>query len=481
MKRQRVFIGITLLLLAVIVALIVRYTGQPEKKSLKESLPVTVYSLSNGLKLVVVENHRIPAISHTLFVKAGGADDPPAKSGLAHYLEHLVFKGTKEVSEGEYDRRVAALGGENNAFTTNDYTAYYVNAPLEALEQVMALESDRMMNLLILDESAKTELDVIKEERRMRVENNPASQLAEQMDAVQFFMHPYRMPVIGWAHDIAGLTPEDARQFFAKYYVPNNMVLVVAGDVEPKDVRRLAMRYYGGMVKKPLAKRQWYGEPPAIAARKVALEDGRVKQRQWARNYRAPSLGEPMVAMPAPNDVAALELVAAWIGGGKTGVLYQELVERQKLAIDVSASYNGQMLGYGTFSIRAVPRDGVTDAELEKAMDAVLAATIAATPDAETLTRAKTLYRADITYAQDGLTTIASYIGALMMLGRDESYFYGLPAMVDAITAEDLQRVAQAVLVKKESVTGVLLPEAAPAYGQPALALPDDTAAVALP
>lgn len=479
MKKQRVFIGITLLLLIVIAALLWRYAGERAPKTLKDALPVSTFHLSNGLTLVVVENHRIPAVSHTLFVKVGGADDPMGKSGLAHYLEHLLFKGTETVSAEEYDRRIAALGGEGNAYTTSDYTAYYVNAPVEALEQVMALESDRFMNLVIDDAAALTELDVIKEERRMRVESNPASQLSEQMDAVQYLMHPYRIPVIGWAQDIASLTPRHARQFFAKHYVPSSMVLVVAGDVEPKDVRRLTMRYFGAMQKTAMTERHWFGEPPAIAAKSVVIADARVKQRQWVRNYGAPSLGTPFVATPRPSDTVALELAAAWLGGGKTGVLYQELVENAKLAIDVSASYNDTQMGPGSFTIHAVPRDGVTMAALEEGIDKTLAAVLDAGPDADALKRAKTQYRADITYAQDGLSTVASYIGTLRMLGKDEQYFYALPKAIDAVSGDDVQAIAKTVLVAKHSVTGTLVPETA---SLPAVDMSvDDTKAMELP
>ena len=481
MMKQRIFIVITVLLMVVIGVLLVRYAGESKPKSLQDALPVTAYTLSNGLKVVVVENHRIPAVSHTLFVKVGAADDPAGKSGLAHYLEHLVFKGTKEVSAEEYDRRIQAMGGETNAYTTPDYTAYYVNAPAESLEQVMALESDRFLNLVIEDAAAITERDVIKEERRMRVENNPSNQLIEQMDAVQFLMHPYRMPGIGWAQDIAGLTPNDARQFIAKHYVPSSMVLVVAGDVEPKDVRRLAMRYYGAMKDKKSPERVWYSEPPSIVARQVVLADARVKQRQWLRSYHAPSLGTPYVSTPRPNDTVALELVAQWLGGGKVSVLYQQLVEQEKLAIDVSASYSDTMIGPGSFTIRAIPRDGVSVATLEEALDKALVASLANGPDADSVARAKTLYRAEITYAQDGLSTIASYIGSLMMVGKDQQFFYDLPGAIDAVSAEDMLHIARAVLVKTQSTTGVLLPQEPVASEVPAPVVMDDTAPVGLP
>ncbi len=458
MKKQRIFIAITAILVAVIAYLLWHYSGTPKPKTLQEAMPVTTYTLSNGLTLVVVENHRVPAVSHTMFVKVGGADDPVGTSGLAHYLEHLLFKGTPTVNAEEYDRRIASMGANTNAFTTSDYTAYYVNAPVESLEQIMTLESDRFMNIVIDDHAADTERKVIEEERRMRVENNPSSQLGEQVEAVRFMLHPYRIPIIGFAQDIAAFKAADARKFFAAHYVPRAMVLVVAGDVEPKEVRRLTMRYYGGMKDVRPKERGWSNEPPMLAAKTVAMEDARVKQRQWMRTYTVPSVG----TVGLVNDTVALELAASWLGSGKASVLYQRLVEEEKLAVDISARYYDTLIGPGGFTIRATPRDGVSLVTLQSAIERTLQAALQAGPDAEQVERAKTLYRADITYAQDGLTNIANYIGALYMVGKDEQHFYALPSLLDQVSGEDVQRVAREHLRTKFSVTGTLVPEETP-------------------
>ncbi len=481
MNRQRLFIFVTFVLLVIIGALVFRYAGNNTSKTLKDALPVTLYTLPNGLRVVVVENHRIPAVSHTMFIAAGSADDPAGKSGIAHYLEHLTYKGTETIDATEYDRRLAAMGADNNAFTTSDYTAYYVNGPVEQLDAIMALESDRFTNGVITDSQAVTELEVIKEERKLRVDSDPARQLAEQMDAVQFLMHPYRIPVIGWAQDITNLTAKDARAFIAKHYVASSMVLVVAGDVEPKDVRRLAMRYYGGLKSQRAPKRAWYSEPPAVAARTVSISDSRVKQRQWVRSYTAPSLGTAMGSAPRPDDTVALALAAEWLGGGKTGVLYQALVESEGVAVDVSASYNADQIGPGTFTIHAIPRDGVSMAAFEKVMNEAIASALKAGPDADALKRAKTLYRADIVYAQDGLSPIAMYIGSLIMVGKSEEFFYGLPAMIDAVNADHVQRIAAEVLVRKQSVTGHLLPENETEVNTAPAGLHDDAQTMDLP
>lgn len=449
--RQTLFAIITALLVAVIALLVWRYTGDEKPRRLADALPITQYELSNGMKIVVVENHRAPIVSHTLFVRVGAADDPVGKSGLAHYAEHMLFKGTQKVSGEEYDRRIAALGGKNNAYTTADFTAYYVNAPVEALEQVMALESDRFMDYAFTDAQAETELKVISEERRLRVDSNPASLLSEQMGAVSYLMHPYRIPIIGWANDIARLTPTDIRHFLERNYQPSNMVLMVAGDVTPTDVRRLAMRYWGPMKNTRNVKRNWPSEPDPIAARSVHYKDARVQQPQWVRSYRAPSFGVGEEA-----DVIALGLVAQWLGGGRTGALYQSLVVEQKLAVDVSVDYYGTAAGPGSLSISAVPQDGVAMETLEKAIDAALAEALAEGPDAASVARAKTLYTASITYAQDGLTPVASYIGALLMIGKDEALFYALEDKVAASDVVQMRDVAARVFVPEASVTGWL-------------------------
>jgi zinc protease len=478
--KQRIFIAITVLLVTIIALLVVRYGAINPRKTLKDTMPVVTYHLSNGLMVVAVENHRVPAISHTMFVKVGSADDPLGKTGLAHYAEHLAFKGTETVSGEDYNRRMASMGAETNAYTTEDYTAYYVNAPKAVLEQVMALESDRFMNLVIDDASAATERDVVREERRTRVDARPISQLREQMEAIRFLIHPYRLPAIGWAQDIERFTAQDARRFFARHYVPSTMVLVVAGDVTPKEVRRLAMRYYGGMPSRRAPARPWTNtrtiEPPAIADRAVTLRDVRVKQRQWLRDYTAPSLGTPTATTATPRDTVALEMAAYWLGG-KSGILQRVLVEQEKLAVSVNVGYDDTRIGPSALSFHIIPRDGVTLETLQTVFEKTLASAISAGPDVSEVTRARTLYHASITYASDGLSTIASYIGTLMMVGRDEQFFYGLPALVDSIHAEDMQRVAKQVLIDGHSVTGLLLPVVASGTNSPANLSTDMSAA----
>jgi zinc protease len=453
--KQKIFTVLVALLALAVFVLTWRYASEPTQKSLKESLPITRYTLANDLTLLVVENHRMPAISHMLFVRAGAGDDPVGKSGVAHYVEHMLFM---DVRGGKgYDRTIAALGGEANAYTTQDMTTYYVTAPKAALEQVMALESERMQALAVSEADGVRERKVIAEERVSRVDSDPAALLDEQMQAVQFMNSPYRRPTIGYAHEIAALTLEDVRAFLRDHYRPDHMTLVVAGDVEPKEIRRLAMRYFGSLKKEGVRPRQWPAEPPATyprAASRLTFTDARVRQPQWLRYYTVPSLGTADA-----KEVVALEIAAAWLGAEHTGILYRELVEKERLALAVSADYSGTQYGPGTFTLSAVPAEGVTVEQVEQAMDAVLAQALSVGPEAAELKRAKTLYKAALVYAQDGLTQIATFVGTLQTLGNDPELFYALDTIVTATTAEEVASAARAGLRTNGSVTGVLLPQ----------------------
>lgn len=447
------FIALVTVLLLIIggVLWVVNYPEKP--RTLKEALPITRYDLSNGLRVLVVENPHAQAVSHMLFVRVGAADDPPGKSGLAHYAEHMMFKGTKNISGEEYDRRISSLGADSNAYTTSDYTAYYVNAPVSSLETVMSLEADRFMNLHFTQTEAITERSVIEEERKLRIESSPQAILSEQMDAVQYVLHPYRIPTIGFEQDITRLSTNDVLELIRRYYVPSNMVLVVSGAVKPKEVRRLAMRYYGPMKKETPPKRLWPSEPPARAERAVTYRDERVSERGWYRQYTAPSLGNAEA-----KDVLALELAVQWLGGGRTGLLHQMLVDDMGVAVDVSAYYSDGQNGPGTIGIQVTPAAGVRLHKITEAVDKALATIARLTPVDEDVMRAKILQRADIIYAQDSLMGIPAYLGLLEMLGKDEQFFYQLPDAIDKITAPDMVRMLSQSLKASESVTGYLLP-----------------------
>lgn len=426
-------------------------------RDVREAVPVEHFTLSNGLNVVVMPNTRIPAVTHLLVVRAGAADDPYGKSGLAHYLEHLMFTGTKEYSEGVYDRSIARVGGTQNAYTTRDYTLYFATVAKEHLPMVMAMEADRLQHIEFNADHAARELKVITEERNMRIENSASAQLREQLDAITFLNHPYHQPTIGWAEDMATFTAEDARQFFATHYRASNMTLVVAGDVTVRDVRRYAQHYYGGMPGGEIAARNWPQEPPVRLARHAEMQDAKAHQLLLMRQYIAPSAkaGDVSKAMP-------LAVFAQYLGGGQTSVLYDQLVRGQKLASAISADYDPLSVGPALFRITAIPAPGVSLPQLEEGLDRALASALGAAPEDAAMTRAKTLLKADITFAQDGLTPLAHLMAELYAVGLNEQYFYDWAANIDHVTAIDMQAAARAVLVPGKRVTGYLSPLTAP-------------------
>ncbi len=455
LKRYFIPLMVVLALLAVGVYFLVG--GHRAAMDVRAAVPVEKFTLSNGLQVVVMPNDRIPLVSHLLIVKAGGADDPQGKSGLAHYLEHLMFTGTKNFPEGTYDRSVARVGGAQNASTGSDYTMYYATVPKEHLAMVMTMEADRLLTTEFKPETAARELKVITEERNMRVDNNPASQWREQLDAITFLNHPYHNPVIGWAEDMATFTAEDARAFFEQHYRASNMILVVAGDVTARDVRRLAQRYYGGLPTVASPVRTWAKEPPVRMSRRGEMQDIRVNEPRLMRQYVAPSVIEG-----ATSNAMALAVFAQYLGGGDTSALYTALVREQKIATNVSVFYDAMTIGPAVFRISATPAAGVALPQLEAAIDRELARVMGAPLDMAAVARAKTLLVAEVIYARDGLQQMANVMAELFATGLDEQYFYEWSKKIEAVTPENALAAANALITTRGAVTGYLLPEVKP-------------------
>lgn len=422
-----------------------------------EPVKVETFTLENGMEVLVIPNHRVPAVSHMLWFRIGSADEARGVSGLAHYLEHMMFKGTDKLGVGEYSQIMSKHGGEHNAFTGYDYTGYYVNIAKEHLPLVMATEADRMVNLKVDDAEFLKERQVIMEERSMRTDNQPAALLSEQMNAALFLNHPYHVPVIGWRHEMEALSREQVFAMYHRYYHPNNAVLIVAGDITAAELKPLVEKYYGTLPKGEMMAREWTSEPPPTAERRVVLRDEKVLQPAFARSYLAPSYvnGETEHSLP-------LSLLSAVLGGGQTSRLYQSLVMEQKLATSASAYYNGLDLGPAQFNISATPAEGVSLEKLETAIDAVLATAITQGVTPEELARAKTLSKAEVIYARDGLQSLAYLFGMLRMVGLDADYFNSWPERIDAVTAAQLQASAAWLLKPERSVTGYLLPKESP-------------------
>lgn len=412
------------------------------------------FTLDNGMQVVVVPNHRAPIVTHMVWYKVGAADEAAGESGNAHFLEHLMFKGTKTLAPGEFSRIIQLNGGRENAFTSQDYTAYFQTVARDRLETMMKHEADRMTNLVLTDEVVLPERDVVIEERRSRTDNNPGAKLHETMQAALYLNHPYRLPVIGWQHEIEALNTETALAFYRKWYAPNNAILIVAGDVTAEEVRPLAEKYYGVIPFKAVPERNRTEEPPQTSARRVIHESARVRQPSLSINYLAPSYrsGESQHAY-------ALQVLDEVLSGGSTSRLYKSLVVEKKLAVSVGSRYSASALDLSDFNFYASPQPGVEmeglEAALRKEIDAVLENGITA----KELASAKRRKRAGLVYARDDLGTAPRVIGTSLATGRTIEEIENWPDLIDAVTLEQVLAAARAVFRDDSSVTGLLLPK----------------------
>ena len=417
------------------------------------STGVTTFELENGMQVVVVEDHRAPVVQHMVWYRAGSADETSGTSGVAHFLEHLLFKATDTLAEGELSATVAANGGRDNAFTSFDYTAYFQRVAADRLEIMMRMEADRMRNIRLTETNIETERKVIIEERNQRTENNPRALLSEQMRAVQYHNHRYGVPIIGWMHEMETLDMEDVLGFYETYYHPNNAILVVSGDVEPDEVRRLAARYYGVIPENTdLPKRQRSAEPPQTAERRVLLRDARVAQPYVSRSYLATerNSGDQHMA-------AALTLLADLLGGGTTSYLTEKLQFETQKAVYTSAFYGGVSLDDATFSVVVVPTVDVSLEEAEDAMDATLAQFLVDGVDEDRLARIKYQLRASEIYGRDNVDGIANRYGRALASGLTIEDVQSWPEVLQAVTADEIMAAARKVLVRNASVTGWLM------------------------
>lgn len=411
------------------------------------------FALQNGMQVVVIPDHRAPVVTQMLWFKVGAVDDPPGISGLAHFFEHMMFRGTQSVPGDQFSKIVARNGGEDNAFTTHDYTAFYEQIAKDRLPLVMGLEADRMMNLDLSDKNVRTERNVVLEERRMRVDNDPRSMMQEQMAAALYLSHPYGRPVIGWADEIKRIGRVEARDFYLHHYAPNNAILVVAGDVTPAEVRADAEAQFGKVPARDVTPRWDFAQPPRIGETTLTVRRADVKVPMFIRNYRVVSYTEA-----TPGEAEALETLAQLLGGDATSTLYRKLVVEKHLATYAGASYNGSTRDAGSFSVYAVPRPGVTMAVLEKAIDAILTAAKQNVPQKADLTRAKTQLVADATYQRDNQFALASAYGQALAIGLTADDVAEWPDRIRAVTGKGVENAAQKNLISKEAVTGYLLP-----------------------
>ncbi len=422
--------------------------------SARANAGVSSHRLDNGLEVVVIPDTRTPVVTHMIWYRNGSADDPLGKSGIAHFLEHLMFKGTKSHPQGEFSNLVAELGGQENAFTSYDYTAYFQRIGKEHLGTLMQFEADRMINLVLTDEVVTPERDVVLEERRMRTDNDPSAQLDEAVQAALFAHHPYGTPIIGWNHEIETLDREDALAYYNRFYTPENAILVVAGDIEAGEVLLLAKETYGKIpARAEPPRRNRTKEPPHRAHRLVSLSDEKVEQPGHERVFLVPSY-----KTAAPGEAEALEVLAHMLGGGATSALYETLVVEDKYAVGAGAYYLGSAVDDTRLWVYATPAPDVSLEDLDASIDRVIRRFIDEPIDAAHLARAKTRLIADAIYAQDSQASLARWYGEALATGLTIADVEAWPARMEAVTAADVTAAARKWLDKRRSVTGFLLP-----------------------
>jgi zinc protease len=419
---------------------------------------VSDFILGNGLELVVIPDHRAPVVTHMIWYKVGAADETPGKSGLAHFLEHLMFKGTAKNPAGKFSQVVARIGGQENAFTSQDYTGYFQRVPREQLRTVMEFEADRMTGLQLTDDIVLPERNVILEEQNQRVGNNPRARLTEQIDAALYLNHPYGKPVIGWRQEMEQLSRDDAIGFYRRFYAPNNAIVVIAGDVDPLKVRTMVEETYGKIPRHgTVAPRARPEEPPPVAVRSLTVADPRVEMPTLQREYLVPSF-----RTAKRGESEALEVLSHILGSGSNSRLYRALVVDKQIAVMAGAWYDANAFDLSKFGVVGGPRPGVTLQQLESEIDAVIAQIIDKGVTPEELERTKTRLIADAVYAQDNQATMARWYGAALTTGATVNDVRSWTDRIRAVTAEQVQGAAKQWLEKQRSVTGYLIKDKSP-------------------
>ncbi|MDR1934622.1 MAG: insulinase family protein [Candidatus Accumulibacter sp.] len=415
------------------------------------------HRLANGLRVIVKEDRRAPTAVHMVWYRAGSMDETNGTTGVAHLLEHMMFKGTPSVGAGEFSRLVAAAGGQDNAFTNRDYTAYFQQVPKQQLEQMIELEADRMRHLTLDPKEFEQEIKVVMEERRLRVDDRPPAALGEQLHALSFQAHPYRAPVIGWMSDLEAMTVQDARDWYERWYVPNNAYVVVVGDVDHQEVFRLAEKHYGPLAARPLPERKPQQEPVQAGTRRLV--------------FKAPA-DLPVVSMaykvPVLRDVGqdadpyALEMLAAILDGHEAARFSRKLVREQRLAVSASAGYDAIARGPGLFYLQGSPSAGRTRAELEAGFRAEIARIARDGVSDGELARAKAQLVAGEVYKRDSMFAQAYEIGQLEAAGIPYHEERRLIEKLKAVTAEEVQSVVRRYLVDDGLTVAELDPQALP-------------------
>lgn len=417
------------------------------------------FTLDNGLDVIVVENNRAPVITHMIWYKVGAADEVAGFSGMAHYLEHLLFKGTKKVAPGDFSKIVKQNGGNDNAFTSQDYTAYFQSISNEHLEKMMVMEADRMMNAAPPPEHYDSEKKVVLEERRQNTENDPRTLFNEQLRSMLFVNHPYGTPVIGWMDEIKTYEWQDVKKFYDKWYAPNNAILIVSGAVSVKEVKELAQKTYGVLPRKDIPERNRPVLPPSIAKTELRMEHQSIHQPSFQRGSISPSYASNR------KDALALDVLQEILSGGPTARFYKSLVVDQKIAISAGFSYASDGIDYGSLWIYGTPAKEKTLEDLESALQNEIEKVLENGVTEKEVSDAVRRVQDSAVYARDSLAGPAMIIGRALTTGQSLAEVENWPDDIAAITAQDIQNVAKKYLDINEPwmrapVSGFLLPEA---------------------
>jgi zinc protease len=410
--------------------------------------------LANGLRVIVKEDHRAPTAVHMVWYRAGSMDEVSGSSGVAHVLEHMMFKGTKKVKSGEFSRRIAAAGGRENAFTNRDYTAYFQQVPKAALPLMFELEADRMSNLLVSADEFSREIKVVMEERRLRTEDQPHALVNEALNAEAYFAHPYRRPVIGWMNDLENMTHVDARKWYERWYVPNNAFVVVVGDVDADEVFALAKKYYGGIKPRPLPARKPQLEPEQRGTRRLVVK-APAELPYLLMGWKCPVLRD----VDKDWQPFALEVLAGVLDGNESARLNQSLVRNSRIAGEVGAGYDATARGPGMCFLDGTPSQGKSTAELEAALQAELARLVQDGVTEDELARVKAQVVASQVFKRDSIFGQAMEIGQFETAGLSHRDIDRALERVKAVTAEQVRAAAKDYFVDDALTVVVLEPQ----------------------
>lgn len=395
-------------------------------------------TLANGLRIIVQEDHRAPTAVHMVWYRAGSMDEVDGTSGVAHVLEHMMFKGTKNLKPGEFNKRVAAAGGRDNAFTSLDYTAYFQQVPTSRLGEMMALEADRMANLVLDPKDFEQEIRVVMEERRLRTEDNPQALVYEKQMAAAFQAHPYRRPIIGWMNDLENMTAADAREWYRRWYAPNNAYVIIVGDVRHEEAFRLAEKHYGKIPRRTLPGRKPQIEPAQVGIKRITVK-APAKLPYLVMAWKAPALRD----VDKEREPYALEVLAAVLDGHDGARFARNLVRGSRIAVSAGAGYDATVRGEALFVVSGTPTEGRTVAELETALREEIARVAREGVSVQELERVKTQTIAAQVYKRDSMMAQAMEIGRIEAAGFRWRDIDALLEKIRSVTADEVQAVAR--------------------------------------